>query len=52
MTMNTPSLGDLCLVRCVLSVPPGVLEHISEDDGGDVRVVITHPDEGLVDLVL
>lgn len=40
------------MVRSVLSVPGGVLEDVADDDGGDVGVVVPHPDEGLEDLVL
>lgn len=47
-----PPLGDLRLVRSVLSVPGGVLQDVADDHGGDVCVVVPHPDEGLEDLVL
>ena len=39
-------LGDFRLVRRVGRVPAGVLEHVAQDHGGRVRVVVPHPDAG------
>ena len=38
-------LGDLCLIRGVGGVPPGVLEDVPEDDWRRDRVGVAQPDE-------
>ena len=46
------ALRDLRLVRRVLRVPAGVLQHVAQDDGGDVRAVVPRALVGLEHLVL
>mmetsp|Transcript_2617 Transcript_2617/g.7893 ORF Transcript_2617/g.7893 Transcript_2617/m.7893 type:complete len:987 (-) Transcript_2617:315-3275(-) len=49
--LETP-LRNLRLVGRVLGVPARVLEQVPEDDRGNVRSVVPHPDEALEHLVL
>mmetsp|Transcript_30066 Transcript_30066/g.77914 ORF Transcript_30066/g.77914 Transcript_30066/m.77914 type:complete len:221 (-) Transcript_30066:69-731(-) len=46
------TLRDFGLVRGVLRVPSGVLEHVAQDDGGGLRVIVALSEEGAVDDVL
>lgn len=45
-------LGDLSLIRGISSIPSRVLQHITKDNTRSRGLIITHANEGLVDLVL
>jgi hypothetical protein len=47
-----PPLRDLGLIRGVLRVPAGVLQHVALDDGRSDAVVVAHAEEGPQDAVL
>ncbi|MNI40033.1 hypothetical protein D3C73_942320 [compost metagenome] len=47
-----PALRDLGLVRRVSGVPPGIFQHIAQDDSRGDRAVIAHADQAGPDLVL
>mmetsp|Transcript_8956 Transcript_8956/g.14366 ORF Transcript_8956/g.14366 Transcript_8956/m.14366 type:complete len:298 (-) Transcript_8956:131-1024(-) len=46
------SLGNFCLIGCVSSIPAGILQHVTQNDARNLRVVVPLPDIRFHDLVL